>query len=613
MGKVYLAEDPLIGRDVAIKVVTAEPDLSEEDLIELQARFQREFQSAGTLSHPNIVTVFDVGQEGDETFIAMEYLPGDNWSDILKSDRRLGFSEVAEFATRMCSALDYAHENGVIHRDIKPANILVAANGEPKVTDFGVAKLQSTNLTRTGTVVGTPSYMPPEQITGQDVSGASDQFSIAVILYQMLTDTLPFIGENPTTILYKIVHEDPPEPRAQRGGLPEEVDAVLMKALSKDPKDRYGTCSELAARLNEALGLSTDALDLDFEHTQVLSPRNRPRKAPAEKKSKRPLWISLLVVALAGAGFAGWTQREALIEKLGIGGPAEPQLLVRTIRIDSDKPGATIWRNGADSGLTSPADIELSGADGEEFIIELRREDHVVARTTLLLTEELPLDWRPLEEIPAEIFAVVSEPQGAEVYLNDDRVDGTTPMEIDLILGEHYTMRIEYPEYHTESTAFTFPDSLDTGIRSSHRFYFPLRPKIPPGRLTLAAEYPVRVQVDGRSFDPRRNQNISLKPGNYTVILSSQDVFLDETRQVTIRSDQSLPLTLPPIVDVRVAAQPGNCRVFVNGRFVDETPFNLSVVPGSYEIRFDWPAAGKSRSQLERITRDTSQIFATPE
>ncbi len=610
MGKVYLAEDPLIGREVAIKVVTAEPDLSEQELGEIQARFQREFQSAGTLSHPNIVTVYDVGQEGDETFIAMEYLPGDNWSDILKSDRRLGFGEIADFATRMCSALDYAHAHGIVHRDIKPANILVARNGEPKLTDFGVAKLASTNLTRTGTVVGTPSYMPPEQITGQEVSGASDQFSIAVILYQMLTDTLPFTGENPTTILYKIVHEEPPEPRTQRGGLPEEVDAVLMKALAKKPEDRYSSCGELAARLSEALGLSTDALDLDFEHTQVIDPRSRPRRAPG-RSSRRPLWIGLSVLLLALAGWAGWTQREALLG--GLGGPTQPQLLTRSLTIESDKAGAAIWRNGSDTGLTTPSDIELSGTDGEEFTIELRREDHVVARTTLLLSEIMPVDWRPLEEVPAETFAVTSEPQGAEVYLNDDRMDGTTPLEIDLTIGEHYTMRVEYPEYHTESTAFTFPDSLDTGIRNSHRFFFPLRPRIPPGRLTLEADYPVRVQVDGRSFDQRRSHDIALKPGTYTVILSSQEVFLDETRQVTIQSSRALPLNLPPRVDVRVAAQPGNCRVFVNGRFVDETPFNLGVVPGSYEIRFEWPAINKSRSQLERVTRDTTQIFATPE
>src|SRR5688572_25042054 len=209
MGMVYLAEDPIIGRQVAIKVVRADPGLDDSEIHELQTRFEREFQSAGTLSHPNIVTVFDVGKEGDSSFFAMEFLPGESLSDVLKAPRVLSFKEIADYATKICSALDYAHDHGVVHRDIKPANILIDKMGEPKITDFGVAKLTSTNLTRTGTVVGTPSYMSPEQVTGQPVSGASDQFSIAVIYYQMLTGELPFTGENPTTILYKIVHETP--------------------------------------------------------------------------------------------------------------------------------------------------------------------------------------------------------------------------------------------------------------------------------------------------------------------------------------------------------------------------------------------------------------------
>ena len=289
MGMVYLAEDPIIGRQVAIKVVRAEPGLEEAEIHELQTRFEREFQSAGTLSHPNIVTVFDVGKEGDSSFFAMEFLPGESLADILKSDRVLSFKEIAEFGSKMCSALDYAHDHGVVHRDIKPANILIDRSGEPKITDFGVAKLTSTNLTRTGTVVGTPSYMSPEQVTGQPVSGASDQFSVAVIFYQMLTGELPFTGENPTTILYKIVHETPTRPHEKKRTLPPQIDQVLLRALEKKPENRYARCIDLAMAVREALGVAAQELDLAFDRPEsTLQMRHQVRGRKAQRAQDGP-------------------------------------------------------------------------------------------------------------------------------------------------------------------------------------------------------------------------------------------------------------------------------------------------------------------------------------
>ena len=191
MGIVYLGEDPVISRRVAIKVIRAHPDLEGTELEERQMRFEREFRSAGNLSHPNIVTVFDVGKENNDSYITMEFVQGEPLESVLKAKRAFSLKEIADIATQVAGALDYAHSEGIVHRDIKPANILMTVDGRPKVTDFGVAKLQTSGMTSTGMIIGTPMYMSPEQITGREVSGASDQFSLAAMMYEIMTGEPP--------------------------------------------------------------------------------------------------------------------------------------------------------------------------------------------------------------------------------------------------------------------------------------------------------------------------------------------------------------------------------------------------------------------------------------
>lgn len=625
MGKVYLAEDPVIGRKVAIKVVTAEPGLPPAELAELQARFEREFQSAGTLSHPNIVTVYDVGKEGEDTFIAMEFLPGESWGDILKSSRKLSYAEVADFAAKICSGLDHAHERGIVHRDIKPANILVARNGEPKITDFGVVKLTSTNLTRTGTIIGTPSYMSPEQITGGAISGASDQFAIGVILYQVLTDQLPFVGENPTTILYKIVHDTPPPPCATKSELPAEIDKVLMRALEKDPKDRYGSCTELADSLRQALGLAVATIDFDLDHTENV----RGRQAGGRKKKTKPsrgrglrtaLAGGLVVVLAAGMYYYRdlWWPRVAEIVGLAAveTAPVEPieadsQTVSHPFTVIGETDGAVIWIDGEDTGLLTPATVTLEGTIGNEVMLELQRDGQTVARTSMLLTEQMPPEWRAIEEVPPETFVVTSNPRGAQVFLNDELIVGSTPTEIELLPGEAYDLRIELAEYYPQSRSFAFPEELDTRIRQSSRFSFSLKPKIPPGRIVIEAPYPVAVSIAGQKFEATLLRDISLKPGNHEIRLTAPDVFLDESRFVPVASNEVINLDAPPAIELTFTAHPSNCQVFVNGRFISETPFRKAMVPGSYEFRFLWPDRGE-KTVIKRVTRTgEKEIFET--
>jgi eukaryotic-like serine/threonine-protein kinase len=257
MGVVYKARDPRIGRVVALKTFAFSFPLGPGEEEEFLQRFYHEAQVAGRLNHPNIVTIHDVGEKGAEgdAYIAMEYVTGTNLHDLLAGGGRLPLAQVADVVGSLARALDYAHENGVIHRDIKPANIVLTETGQPKILDFGIARVAAGGLTRPGRFFGTPNYMSPEQVTGVGVDGRTDQFSLAVILYQLLTGEKPFSGESVTAISYQVVNVDPPPPSKLNPALSPAFDRILRKALAKRPDDRYprgeGLAEDLATTVRE--------------------------------------------------------------------------------------------------------------------------------------------------------------------------------------------------------------------------------------------------------------------------------------------------------------------------------------------------------------------------
>jgi Serine/threonine protein kinase len=251
MGVVYLGRDPVIGRLVALKTIRA---VSEDDVEqkEFQERFLREAQAAGILSHPNIVTVHDVGEDSatSTSFIAMEYVEGKNLKQLVTEKTTFGFERIAEIIGQVAEALDYAHRRGIVHRDVKPANIIITPEGQVKITDFGIAKIEKSNLTTTGQFLGTPNYMSPEQVTGDAVDGRSDLFSLGVVLYELLTRKKPFTAENLTSISYKIVHERFVPPETYDAGIPTEF-AGPRQGAREGPRGALPARERLRARLFE--------------------------------------------------------------------------------------------------------------------------------------------------------------------------------------------------------------------------------------------------------------------------------------------------------------------------------------------------------------------------
>ena len=252
MGVVYKAQDPAIGRMIAVKSIRLGELTEESERERLRERLFREAQSAGILSHPGIVTIYDIAEEGGLAYIFMELVNGPALDKLLKAEQTPDKETLLSILRQVAMALDYAHKKGIVHRDIKPANIMVHEDGTAKVTDFGVAKIVSQQMTQAGTIMGTPSYMSPEQVQGGAISGRADQFSLAVIAYEMLTGEKPFTADYLPTLLFKIVREEPVAPQRLNATLSADVETVMRRALAKNPANRYDSCLDFVSALASA-------------------------------------------------------------------------------------------------------------------------------------------------------------------------------------------------------------------------------------------------------------------------------------------------------------------------------------------------------------------------
>ncbi len=250
MGVVYKAVDPIIDRTVAIKTINL--NLSRQELEEYEARFQQEIKAAGRLNHPNIVTIYDVGKTEQVAYMAMEYLEGQELKDIFASGKLQPVEQLVDIIAQVADGLWFAHQQDIVHRDVKPSNIMVLKGGIAKITDFGIARLPNSAVkTMTGLILGSPRYMSPEQVIGKTIDARSDIFSLGVVLYEGLTGTAPFDGDNVNAIMYATVNTQPPPPSSHNKLVPAMLDLIVAKAMAKSLEDRYQTVKELADDLRE--------------------------------------------------------------------------------------------------------------------------------------------------------------------------------------------------------------------------------------------------------------------------------------------------------------------------------------------------------------------------
>ena len=289
MGVVYRARDPVLDRVVAIKTINL--TLPKDELAEYEARFYQEARAAGGLNHPNIVTIYDIGKSERMAYMAMEFLEGEELRSILSAKEALPVSLALDIAIQVADGLAYAHDRQVVHRDIKPANIMIVRDGLVKITDFGIARMRTNEVkTMTGMILGSPKYMSPEQVTGKRVDHRADLFSLGVVLYEMLTGEAPFLADSIHGIMYQIMHFSPPAPSAKQAGLPEVLDLIVAKALSKTADERYQNAVDFVRDLRDcrnmlegkSTGMAT--ADLAAAHGPAAARKTErlaPVKAPA--------------------------------------------------------------------------------------------------------------------------------------------------------------------------------------------------------------------------------------------------------------------------------------------------------------------------------------------
>ena len=351
MANVYLAEDQELGRRVAIKILN-DRHAHDDQFVE---RFRREAKNAAGLSHPNIVSIYDRGEAGGTYYIAMEYLEGRTLKELIVTRGPSPIPVAVDYARQVLAALGFAHRNGIVHRDIKPHNVIVGSDGRVKVTDFGIARSGASQMTEAGSIIGTAQYLSPEQARGAPVSPASDIYSVGIVLYEMLTGSVPFTGETPLEIAMKHLSSTPEPPSARRPEVPPELDAVVLRALAKDPALRYPNADDMEADLARVVrGVAVDPATEDAA-TSVLSGADAAAasptivaRAPTEvvrrpvppppavpppvpplryrydepPRRRRPVWPWLLALGLLVlAGFAGWYAYTKIEEELNANRP----------------------------------------------------------------------------------------------------------------------------------------------------------------------------------------------------------------------------------------------------------------------------------------------------
>ncbi|MBI5815310.1 MAG: serine/threonine protein kinase [Nitrospinae bacterium] len=333
MGIVLKGRDPQIDRMLALKIVKIE-EADSMGAKELLERFYIEAKAAGKLNHTNIVTIYDVGEDEGKKFIAMEFIEGKDLSALISTEGAIPLPRAARIISQIADGLAYAHERGIVHRDIKPGNILLTGNDHVKITDFGLARLQSAgSVTQTGHAVGSPSYMSPEQVQGHMVDGRSDMFSLGVLFYEAVTGKRPFEGESLTTVIFKIIKDKPAQPSAVNKSLPESVDKIIGKMMAKNPDDRYPTCRDVARDLQQYINqtqsvfplTSSDTMQtVDFNKGEILveieSGSSSAHKHIPEKKfpvKAAALFGGVALLMAAAVIFVGGGQKErAVTEKV---------------------------------------------------------------------------------------------------------------------------------------------------------------------------------------------------------------------------------------------------------------------------------------------------------
>ncbi len=522
-GVVYRAQDPAIGRTIAIKTIRLSDFTDESERERLRERLFREAQSAGILSHPNIVTIYDIAEENGLAYIFMECVDGPPLEKVLNTkDPPLSGEVALSFLRQTATGLDYAHKKGIVHRDIKPANILIHERIHAKITDFGVAKIISQQMTQSGVMMGTPNYMSPEQVQGHAVDGRADQFSLAVIAYEMLTGEKPFLADQLPALLFRIVREDPVAPQRLNPTVGPQVEMVLRKALAKSANDRYANCTDFVDALTAALQASPGwrPLPRSSAHSMptfagpavaAVKPVIPPPAPPVistppvvppllrddEPEPRNPL-LKSLVWMLVGIGLVGLVLFGA--QKYLFNRDAEPAPVIAT-QAQPAQPA------------TQPPPVKPSPVgESPAPATTPEKPPEVTAPVKTAAPVVVP---KPAIEQSVQFL---TEPPGAQAVIDGDQaVTCKTPCMLPLSAGRH-ALVVQLSGYRPYPRVFNVPQESDIFLQLTKA----------SGTLSITSEPPgATIEVDGALQTKRTPAVFTLAPGPYHVKVARNGASID--------------------------------------------------------------------------------------
>jgi len=529
MGVLYRGVDPVLDREVAIKVMLV--DFS-DDTEQMRPRFYREAQAAAKLQHSNIVTIFEFAEDHNTPYIVMEFLAGTPLDARMASPIPLTLDDKVNIVAQLCSALHYAHGQGVVHRDIKPANLFILPDGTVKLLDFGVAKLMTSTLTRQGDVLGSVSYMSPEQVSGSEsIDGRSDIFSVGVMLYEMLAGRKPFKGETPTATIVQILREDPPALEKLVPGIPPRLVAALKRALAKEPADRFPTAGEFGKELQiirrSIQAAASDGQGLDetrFASSSEMAALHQQLEQDAAAKSASTVsaaphrkWaVPVIAAAVLLIGVAGLTLKMS-------GTPAD---------------GATPTSATATTGAAAAG----SGA--------------------------------PVPASP--VIRIESTPAGAELLLNGQSIGEVTPAPVTFAGPGPHTLRLSKRGFVSQDVNLTAADLTAPSLR-----YSLVAAEVPKVAVNITSAYPVEV-ISGRETlaGPGVSHSLSVPSGTRLRVVSREHL-LDAGVVASGRTNY----TSPSLGKLTVLTKFETCKVKIGDRMLGFPPITrMPIVAGQYRV-----------------------------
>jgi len=631
MGSVYKAIDPAIKRTVAIKTIKLDKSRSQEEQDEFLQRFFQEAQISGNLNHPNIVAIYDIGDEAGVPYLALEYVEGKTLNQLIKGSVRPGFESLAKAIVQVANALTFAHRKGIVHRDLKPSNIMITPEGEAKIMDFGIAKMSGSNLTQTGIFLGTPSYSSPEQVREGRVDHRSDIFSLGILAHEVLTGFNPFPGKNISTILYKIANEAP-EPPSNLSELPVNQqcwEKVFGEVLDKTPEKRIQNASLFGQRLLKCINLSESTsaelnsfleegpttirqtIGVDKQIKRSDFEQDKPRLSSVkQKKEGHPFLWSFLVLVFLAVGTLALDHFKIIPEPYRVSQffpgsirarfftPAEVSC---NVVISSDPSEARVFIDDLEIA-TTPSTYKYQGAPEKSITVTVQKEGYETYRKTITVLQDPEIQLHvPLKALPIKGL-ITSIPEGASLKINKTD-SGKTPLKYSFVLGKSYQITYSKTGYNEKTISF------DPAKDHIQKLMVTLKKYAPPGTVEIISEMKnLSVVMNGRKMKRRT----SLPAGKYKIQLKNPGVYYRETRWITVNSGQSNKIYTPPVFTVRkidFKTASIYAMLKIDGIQVDYTPIGaLKITKGLHTFKF-LDDNGKIIYQMQKEVMDDSEII----